>query len=113
MYQNNADLKEQLSGAIARKGAVIASIGDYFTQYASTCDNSVYAEAVSHNFNDSLSPALEESFAAIGYSLSPGGNYYKMYHESEIDKIISDTENIFVNLYRADYLRPLEFTDAE
>ena len=91
------------------------SVGNHFIQLASTNDNEIYCEAVSHHFLDTLDPNLESGFRALGFNLDNGSNYYKTYHvnsELDYDGIIKDTEVIFKQYYREAFSFLFEVEDV-
>jgi hypothetical protein len=115
MASNTEVLKSRLKEIANTHGASIFSLGNYYMQFACISKDEIYAEAVSHNFIDTLSPSLEPSFRSLGYSIDDG-NYYKTYtvvSDSDIDRIIDDCKTIFENYYGADINMPFEVADAE
>jgi hypothetical protein len=116
MSANSEIIKSKIEELKQTGSAAIFSISDYFVQMALSGDGEMYCEALSHNYNPAVSPALEGSFAAMGFKLDKGANYsrvYKVNTDQEIDEMVQDMERIFRELYAADELTPMEVTDVE
>jgi hypothetical protein len=87
-----------------------------FIQLAPAGEGEMYCEALSHNFNPAVSPALEDSFATMGFKLDKGANYSKTFPVNtvqEIDKLVQDIERIFKELFRTDENAQIEVIDVE
>jgi hypothetical protein len=116
MASNNEIIKSKIEELKKTGDAVIFDIGGLFVQLAPAGVGELYCEALSHNFNPAVSPALEGSFAAMGFKLDNGANYSKTYPVKtvqEIDKLVQDIERIFRELFRADENAQMEVIDVE
>jgi len=94
--------------------AAIFEIGDHYVQLASVSRGMVKCEAVSHHYHSAIDISLESSFTAMGFHLEEGGNYSRVYminSESEVEKLTSDIEKIFKDLYHSDENAPFAVTD--
>ena len=116
MASNNEIIKSKIEELKQTGDAAIFDIGGLFVQLAPAGAGEMYCEAVSHNYNPAVSPALEGSFAAMGFKLDKDANYNRTYNVNtiqEIDKLVQDIERIFRELFRADDNAQLEVTDVE
>lgn len=115
MASNPEVLREKAKEISQSMDACVFTIGEHFMQAACMVPGEIYAEAVSHNYMDSLSPALEPSFRSLGYKLSDGSNYSKTYpaNDEGIENFINDAEIIFRDYYHEDINTPFEVMDTE
>jgi hypothetical protein len=116
MATNNEIIKSKIEELKQTGDAAIFDIEGLFVQLAPAGAGEMYCEALSHNYNPAVSPALEGSFAAMGFKLDKGGNYSRIYSVNtiqEIDKLVQDIERIFRELFRVDYNAQIEVMDVE
>ena len=116
MSSNNEIIKSKIEELKQTGNAVIFDIGGLFVQLAPAGEGEMYCEALSHNFNPAVSPALEGSFAALGFKLDKGANYSKTYPVNtvqEIGKLVQDIERIFQELFRMYENAQIKVIDVE
>ena len=101
---NSKLLFEKIQLLINHSGSIIFSIGEYYVQFAKDKNTEeIYFEAVSHNFLDILPTNLIEEFQNLGFRIMNGENYSKTVLVSSWPLIITDVEQIFLNIYKINY----------
>ena len=116
MASNYEIIKSKIEELKKTGNAAIFDIGGFFTQIAPAGADKMYCEAVSHYYNPVISPALEGSFAAMGFRLDKEANYSRVYSVNtvqEIDELVQDIERIFREFYCMNDNAQIEITDIE